>query len=78
MTLSWEINGETYTDCSNPGFCVAVTRDSLIVSGTFSVDTASTSLGSTNQVQCIASQIDKTKKMASSKANLFIGEHRKH
>ena len=71
VTISWEIDGQSYTNCSSAGFCVSMTEiDSMTVNSAISVIT---SLPKSRVVRCTASQMCGT---ASSGGQLFFGEQR--
>ena len=71
VTISWEIDNQSYTDCSNASVCVTTNgSDSMRVSSTVAV---TASLANNTRVQCTASQMCGT---ASSNGTLFLGEQR--
>ena len=82
VTISWEIEGQRYTDCSNEDFCVNTTEiDSMSVSSTIAIDSSSTiaanamsTMPNDVRVQCIALQMCGA--VSSNGTLIFQGERR--
>ena len=70
VTISWEIEGQNYTNCSNTSICVRATESDSMVNSTIAVNA---SLANNTRVQCTASQMCGT---ASSSGRLSLGEQR--